>query len=169
MDNYDHQETEEHSESKSQRKREMLALQALGETLVELSAEQFSKIHLPEDLHEAVLAARNIHQHGARKRQLQYIGKLMRRVDAEPIQQQIDTLLGCSQQAAQELHRIEGWRDRLLAEGDHVLEELLGEHQDADRQYLRQLMRNAKKEALENKPPKSARGLFRYLRELINK
>lgn len=168
MDNFGQPEKEEHSESKSQRKREMLALQYLGEKLVALPAEQFTKIHLPEDLQDAVLIARKIHQHGARKRQLQYIGKLMRTVDAEPIQQQIDTLQGNSQQAAQELHRIENWRDRLLAEGDHVLAKLLGEYPHADRQYLRQLMRNAKKETLENKPPKSARSLFRYLRELIN-
>jgi ribosome-associated protein len=161
------QEEEGQGKSKSQLKREMHALQVLGEALVELSAEQFAKIQLPEDLHEAILAARKIHQRGARKRQLQYIGKLMREVDAEPIQQQLDRLTGQSQEAALLLHRIERWRDELLTQGDEKLEALIEEYPQADRQHLRQLLRSAKKEAEENKAPKAARSLFRYLRDLI--
>lgn len=161
------QEQDREPKSKSQLKREMHSLQELGEILVKLPVEQFKKINLPETLYDAIIEARHIRHHGAYKRQLQYIGRLMREVDAEPIQQQVDTLQGHSRQAAEALHRIESWRDRLLAEGDHVLEELLGEYPHADRQYLRQLLRNANKELLENKPPKSARGLFRYLRDLL--
>ena len=154
--------------SKSQRKRDMHALQALGQQLVELPKEQFEKITLEENLYDAIVDARNIRQHGARKRQLQYIGKIMRNIDAGPIQEQLNTIEGHSSQATQALHYIERWRDRLLEEGDHALEELVKQYQQADRQYLRQLLRNAQKEMLANKAPKSARALFRYLRELFN-
>jgi ribosome-associated protein len=154
--------------SKSQRKREMHALQELGEELVKLSKEQFEKITLPDDLHDAIVEARHIHQRGAHKRQLQYIGRLMRSLDPAPIREQLDTILGHSRQAVENLHQIERWRDRLLAEGDHTLEELVTQYPETDRQYLRQLIRNANKETLDNKPPKSTRALFRYLRDLIN-
>lgn len=168
-EDYDDNEAdnEEESVSKSQRKREMHALQALGEELVELSVDQFKKIDLPEDLRIAILEARRIHQRGARKRQMQFIGRLMRNVDAAPIQEHLDTLRGHSQRAAQQLHNIERWRDRLLAEGDSALEELLQSYPHADVQNLRQLLRNANKEALANKPPSAARSLFRSLRELL--
>lgn len=152
--------------SKSQLKREMHALQALGKELVNLPKEQFAKIELSEGLYDAVVEARHIHQHGALKRQLQYIGKRMRTVDAEDIREQIDTLIGQSKHAAAALHHIERWRERLLEDGDTALAELVAEFSNADRQYLRQLMRSAKKETLGNKPPKSARALFKYLREL---
>ena len=162
---------EEHSHteeiSKSQRKRDMHALQAMGQKLVELPKEQFEKITLEESLYDAIVAARDIRQHGARKRQLQYIGKVMRSIDAQPIKEQLETLQGHSSQATQALHNTERWRDRLIQEGDHALEELVKQYQDADRQYLRQLVRNAQKETLTNKAPKSARALFRYLRELL--
>ena len=155
--------------SKSQRKRDMHALQEMGRQLVELPKDQFEKIILEENLHDAIVEARHIHQHGAKKRQMQYIGKIMRNIDATPIKNQLDTIQGHSTQATQTLHNIERWRDRLLEEGDHALEELVKQHQQADRQYLRQLLRNAQKEMLTNKTPKSARALFRYLRELFAK
>ncbi|WP_455217699.1 ribosome biogenesis factor YjgA [Kaarinaea lacus] len=154
--------------SKSQLKREMHALQSLGEELVRLPKDQFEKVDLPEDLHDAVVAARNIQQHGAHKRQLQYIGKLMRGIDAGPIQQQVDTLKGQSTQATRDLHNIEHWRDELLKNGDQSLEKLLEEHPQVDIQYIRQLIRNALKETKANKPPKSTRTLFRYLRDKIS-
>lgn len=153
--------------SKSQRKREMHALQSLGEELVKLSKDQFEKISLPEDIRDAVILARNIQQRGAHKRQLQYIGKLMRNIDPEPIQEQLDTLKGQSARATHTLHTIESWRDQLLENGDEILEKLVTEHPDIDRQYIRQLLRNADKEKKSNKPPKSSRALFRYLREVI--
>ena len=161
-----HDSTEEIS--KSQLKRDMHALQALGQQLVELPKEQFEKISLEESLRDAIVDARHIRQHGARKRQLQYIGKIMRNVDAKPIQEQLNTLKGQSNQAAQALHTIERWRDRLLKEGDNALEDLVKQYQQVDRQYLRQLLRNAQKETLTNKVPKSTRTLFRYLRELFD-
>ena len=154
--------------SKSQLKRDMHALQELGRQLVELPKDQFEKISLEESLHDAIVDARHIRQHDAKKRQLQYIGKIMRSTDPEPIQEQLNTIQGHSNQATQALHNIERWRDRLLEEGDHALEELVTQYKQADRQYLRQLLRNAQKEMLTNKPPKSARALFRYLRELFD-
>ena len=159
----------EHDEekSKSQVKREMHDLLALGTELVKLPKEQLAKITLPENVHDAIIEAQRIPQHGAHKRQLQYIGKLMRSADAALIREQIDTLEGHSKQAATALHHIERWRDRLLEEGDTALELLLEEYPLADRQYLRQSIRNAKKEMQANKPPKTARGLFKYLRELL--
>ena len=93
----------------------------------------------------------------------------MRNVDAEHIREQVETLVGTSKQAAANLHHIEKWRDDLLAEGDSALERLLTEYPTADRQFLRQLIRNAKKELQGNKPPKSARSLFKYLRDLLDK
>ena len=153
--------------SKSQLKRDMHALQELGEELVNLTPEQFKKFELPESLYDAIVEARRIRSRGALKRQLQYVGRMMRNVDPEPIREKLDALRGQSRQAAAQLHRIERWRDQLLEEGDHVLEELVTQYPDVDRQYLRQLMRNAGKEKLANKPPRSARLLFRYLRELM--
>lgn len=166
-DDQDHN-SDEVFKSKSQRKREMLALQDLGEELVKLSKEQFEKITLPDDLHDAIVEARHIHQRGAHKRQLQYIGRLMRNVDPAPIQEQLDTIHGHSRQAAENLHQIERWRDRLMTDGDRTLEELVEQYPETDRQYLRQLIRNANRETHDNKPPKSARAMFRYLRDLIN-
>lgn len=153
--------------SKSQRKRDMHALQALGKELVNLPKEQFAKIELAEELHDAIVDARGIRQHGALKRQLQYIGKRLRDTDAEQIREQIDTIAGQSSQAAATLHHIERWRDRLLEDGDAALAQLVAEFPDADRQYLRQLVRNAKKETQGDKPPKSARALFQYLKGLM--
>ncbi|HEC19392.1 MAG TPA: DUF615 domain-containing protein [Gammaproteobacteria bacterium] len=157
----------EEEKSKSQIKREMHALQDLGKELVNLPKEQFERIELPEELHDAIIEARRIHQHGAHKRQLQYIGKLMRGVDADALREQVDTITGHSRQAVAALHHIERWRDRLLHDGDTALAELVTEFPDTDRQYVRQLVRNAKKELVGNKPPKSARGLFKYLRGLM--
>lgn len=154
--------------SKSQLKRESHALQALGEELVELPAVKLEKIPLPDELADAITLARRIKQRGGRKRQLQYIGKLMRKIDAEPIEQAMDKLKGEAAQETARLHKLEQWRDRLLDEGDDALAELLQEWPAADRQHLRQLMRNAQREKKQNKPPKSARELFRYLRELMS-
>lgn len=166
-DEFNHDGESEEPKSKSQLKRDMHALQALGEELVNLTPEQFKKFDLPENLYDAVFEARRIHSHGARKRQLQYVGRVMRNIDPAPIRERLDALRGQSRQAAAKLHRIERWRDRLLEEGDHVLEELLEQHRDVDRQYLRQLVRNAAKEKLANKPPRSARQLFQYLRDIM--
>lgn len=152
--------------SKSQLKRESHALQALGEELVGLPAAKLAKIPMPDELAEAVSLARRIKARGGLKRQLQYIGKIMRNIDAEPIEKALDEIKSAAGKEAAKFHRLEQWRDRLVTEGDAALEQLLEEFPNADRQHLRQLTRNAQREAAKNKSPKSAREIFRYLRDL---
>jgi ribosome-associated protein len=153
--------------SKSQRKRDAQALQDLGELIVDLPGARFAQLRLPDALHEAVRAARAIAQRGARKRQLQYIGKLMRSIDVAPIRQQLETFTTADRAVTQRQHQIEEWRDRLLAEGDTALDELMQRHPAADRQHLRQLVRNALRERQANQAPRSQRLMFQYLRELL--
>ena len=163
-DNFDDEEWV----SKSQRKRECHALQDLGEALVQLEASALAKIPLEDDLRNAITAARKMKQRGALKRQLQFIGKLMRGIDAEPIRDAYNAVTNHYREDINQLHQLEEWRDRLLAEGDKVLGELLEAFPDADRQHIRQLIRVANKEKAGNKPPKSARELFQYLKSLMN-
>lgn len=150
--------------SKSQRKREVEALQDLGGELVKLSRDQLKKMNLPERLHLEILEAQRITQHGATRRQLQLIGKIMRDVDPEPIREHLAVIRGESDVAKAEFHALERWRERLLAD-DAALTDWLARHPQADVQYLRQLIRNARKEAAESRPPKSSRLLFKLLRD----
>lgn len=150
--------------SKSQRKREMAALQDVGTALVKLSRGRLEKFDLPENLLSAILEAQRLTSHGAIRRQMQYIGKLMRDVEIEPIAEQLAAVRGESAAAKAEFHGIERWRARLL-ENDQALTEWLALHPDCDAQQIRQLIRNARKEEAENKPPKSSRALFRLLRD----
>lgn len=152
--------------SKTQRKRDAKALQDLGAELVNLSASQLEHIQMPDQVRDAVDLARRIREKTGRKRQLLYIGKLLRQVDAAPLQQQLDALRHQDRAATAHLHRLEQWRERLIAEGDPALAELLDEYPHADRQHLRQLIRNVCQERLQEQPPKFARQLFRYLRDL---
>ena len=151
--------------SKSQKKRDAEALQAIGKELVELSKERLNKMDLPEPLLVAVLEAQRINSHGAIRRQMQLIGKLMRDVDADPIVEHLAALRGESNAAKAVFHALENWRDRLLAD-DSAVTAWLAEYPHTDAQPLRQLIRNARKEALEHKPPKSSRALFRLLRDI---
>ena len=160
-------EEEDLPPSKTRRKREMLALQDMGEELVALSAGKLEELDLPELLRDAVLEARRITRFGALRRQMQYIGKLMRDVDPAPIQARLDAWNGVSDQETARLHRIERWRTRLL-EDDQALSELLGAHPQADAQRLRTLIRNVKREAEASKPPKSFRELFQELRDILS-
>jgi len=160
---------DEHDEyiSKSQKKRDMTALQQLGEALIALSPAQLKKITLPSTLEEAITKAKAMPQHGAKRRQLQYVGRLMRDVDAESIKSQYELVTQPSKRASSQLHKIERWRDRLIDEGDAALNEFMTLHSTADRQHLRQLMRRAQAEAAAQKPPQSFRKLFQYLKEFI--
>jgi ribosome-associated protein len=143
----------------------MDALQALGARLVELNKERLAKIDMPEELRDAVRDAQRMSKHEARRRQLQYIGRLMRDVDPAPIQEALDELDGVSAAANARQHALERLRERLL-EDEGVLEEIGRRHTTADFQRLRQLRRNALKERAEGKPPRAFRELFRVLREL---
>lgn len=160
----DHQDHE--PPSKSQRKRDAKALQQLGSELVDLNASQLEAIQMPDELREAIELARRIREKTGRKRQLQFIGKLLRQIDAEPLQRQLDASRLQDRGATARLHRLEHWRERLIDEGDEALAELLELYPQADRQHLRQLIRNARQERERQQAPKSARQLFRYLREL---
>lgn len=152
--------------SKSQRKRDMTELQEMGAELLELSAQQLAQIVLPDNLHDAVIAARQITKFEARRRQLQYIGKLMRTIDPEPLRAQLDLWKTTSDEHKAWLHNLERWRDRLLAD-EAALNELVSAHPRADTQQLRTLIRNSLREREANKPPKSYRALFQVLRELM--
>lgn len=160
----EHEEFEPRAPSKSQIKREMHALQDLGEELVKLSQDRLDKLDLPDALYDAVMDARRFTKHEARRRQMQFIGKIMRDIDTEPIAEQLAEIKGESDTAKAHFHNLERWRDRLLADDD-ALTEWLAEHPGDDSQQLRNLIRNARKEAAAGKPPKSSRELFRWLRE----
>jgi ribosome-associated protein len=153
--------------SKSQRKRDSAALQDLGDELMALANDQLAKLDLPEDLAEAVRIGRSITAHGGLRRQRKFIGKLLRQMDAEPIRAGLAALKNEDAGAVRLQHLCERWRDRMLAEGDAAVNEFVGDHPDADRQKLRQLVRDAKSERGAGKPPRSARLLFRYLREVL--
>ncbi len=159
---------EELQPSKSQLKREAEALQDLGEALVRLGKADLAKIELPDQLAEAIQLARKMPQRGALKRQLQYIGKLMRSIDATPIQEAYNRITHPYREDVKHHHELEAWRDRLIHGGDAALGELVEKYPDTDRQHVRQLIRMANKEFKSNKPPKAARELFRYLRDLLD-
>ncbi len=149
----------------------MHALQALGASLVELGPAQLDAIELPEALREAVLAARRIASREARRRQLQYIGRLMRDVDPAPIRAKLDAWHGQSHEATAALHRVERWRERLLAEED-ALTELASEFPGADLQRLRALVRSARAEQARDakasgRPPRAFRELFRAIKAIV--
>jgi ribosome-associated protein len=151
--------------SKSAVKRAMTELQDLGAELVALSVDQLKKIDLPDDLRQAVRDCQRFTQHEAHRRQLQYIGKLMRSLDAEPIRAAIDDIKGISAAANARMHALERLRERFLAD-EKVIGEIADAHPGADLQHLRQLRRNALKEQELGKPPRAFRELFRVLREL---
>ncbi|GKV89756.1 MULTISPECIES: ribosome biogenesis factor YjgA [Pectobacterium] len=165
----DNQEDDEDDEiiwvSKSEIKRDAEALKDLGAELVELGKNALEKIPLDDDLRAAVELAQRIKKEG-RRRQLQLIGKMLRARDPEPIQTALDKLNNRHNQQVALFHKLEQLRDRLIEEGDDVVPDILALYPHADRQQLRSLVRNAQKEKATNKPPKSARQIFQYLREL---
>lgn len=126
-----------------------------------------AKLDLPDLLREALGACRTITAHGGRRRQLQYIGKLMRNIDVTPIEQALIALEGKDHASIAAQHRLQRWRERLLAEDDTALTDLLDEHPGADRQALRQLIAKARKERDAGKAPAAARALYRALRNLM--
>jgi ribosome-associated protein len=151
--------------SKSQLKRDATALQQLGVALLEIPEQDWRALELPDALVAALRDARQMPSHGARKRQLQFVGKLMRTIDPGPIHAYFEQRRLSDRQQAQRQHALEDWRDRLIEQGDSAIDAYLGKYPAADRQHLRQLVRGAQKEQTENRPPKSSRALFRYLRD----
>lgn len=151
--------------SKSQRKREANALQDMGKELVKLSKDRLEKLDLPDALRAEVMEAKRITSHGAIRRQMQLIGKLMRDVDADAIAEQLAEIRGESHVTKAAFHALEQWRDRLLQD-DEAVTQWLARYPNTDAQPLRQLIRNARREAAESKPPKFSRALFRLLRDM---
>ena len=153
--------------SKSQRKREMLELQDLGAELVKLPETQLATLDLPENLRDAIALARRITSHGAQKRQRQYIGGLLSKLDdVQPVRDLLERLGGADKASKAKFQDSERWRARLLAEGDTALTEFLARYPGADHQHLRRLVREAAREAAAGKPPRHARELFRYIQGL---
>jgi len=157
----------EEKKSKSQVKRELQALRDLGKELIEISEANLSKLSLSDRVYDAVIAAKGFKREALR-RQIQHIGVILRDEDAEVIQRELEGLAKPHRAEVRAFHQIEQWRDALIAGDGQLLEELIVQFQDIDRQYLRQLVRNARKEKEANKPPKSARLLFQYLSGLQN-
>ncbi|QIQ21527.1 ribosome biogenesis factor YjgA [Zophobihabitans entericus] len=149
--------------SKSEIKRDAEALKKLGVELIQLSKNALEKIPLDEDLKRNIELAQKIKKEGYR-RQIQYIGKLLRSRDVEPINQALDKLKNKHNQQIALLHKFEQLRDSLIESGD--CEPIMELYPNADRQQLRSLARAAKKEQESNKPPKSSRQIFQYLKEL---
>ena len=153
--------------NKTQLKKDMAVLFALGEEISELSETQILSLELPDNLHKAVVQVSGMPHKGARKRLLKYIAGQFHKIDVTPIQDKLARMKNKSAHAVREHHIVERWRDRLIAEGNEALTELLDEQPHADRQMLRQLLRNAQKEAEAEKPPRSSRLLYRYLKEIF--
>jgi ribosome-associated protein len=149
--------------SRTRKKREVEALQKLGAGLVELPPAQLDAMALPGPLDAAVREAQRITSREARRRQLQYIGKVMRSVDPEPVRAALAAITGKSAAARARQRQLESWRERLIAD-ELALTEYAGLHPDADLQALRVLIRNARKEIAESRPPRAQRELFRMLR-----
>lgn len=154
--------------SKTKQKEVMHELRDLGAELVELSVGQLKRINVPENIFDAVRECQKITAHGARRRQIQYLGKLMRSVDDEPIRAGLALLRGESSAETARLHRLERLRVRLL-EDEAVLAEIAAQWPGVDLQHLRTLRRNALKEKENNKPPKNFRAIFQILQELDQK
>jgi len=153
-------------QSKTRRKREMQSLQDLGAELLALSPGQLEKIPVPGDLLAAIAEARRLtRKDEALRRQVQYIGKLMRRVDPEPIRERLAMLRGQSAAEIARQHRLEQLRDALLAD-EKVVETIVREWPEVDVQRLRALRRNALKEREQQRPPRAYREIFKVLRGL---
>lgn len=158
------------SPSRSQQRREALEVLELARQLSGMTPQQVSRLPVPDHLLPHIDETRRITSHIAHKRQLQYLAKQMRKEDdevLEAIRDALDEHGDAARVEAAQLHRAEGWRDRLINEGDAALADLMATYPRADRQHLRQLARNAHEERLKNKPPHAFRELFRELRELL--
>ncbi len=155
--------------SKSARKRQMHSLQAVGELLVGLSDKQLNQIPIEDDqLRKAIRECRQIRSNSARKRHLQFIGKLMRNIDPAPIEEALEELHNARQESTATFHQLEQLRADILAAGIAGVELAMRRFPTADRQHLRQLVLQAGREAQRNRPPAASRKLFAYLRELLD-
>jgi ribosome-associated protein len=153
--------------SKSQRKRDMTRLQELGAALVKLAPEQLARIDMPESLREAVLACRRFTKHEAVRRQMQYIGRIMRDLDAGPIAQQLERMHAPSRMQTALFHRAEQWRDEILADPAAGVTRFVMEFPEADPQRLRSLAGSAQAERAAERAPKHYRELFHLINQIV--
>lgn len=154
--------------SKSEMKRQVNALQDLGAALIAEPRDRVKRVPMPEDVRDAILECQLITNHEGRRRALQYVGKKMRTLDeaeVAAIQRAIDSWKGLSKADTNAMHALERRRDKLLAD-DKVLTTLLAENPELDAQHLRTLIRNARKEQAEKKPPKAYREIFQILKQI---
>ncbi|KQW89275.1 hypothetical protein ASC94_22865 [Massilia sp. Root418] len=154
--------------SKTEMKRQSDALQALGAELVEAPRDRVKRVPMPDDVKEAILTCQSITNHEGRRRAMQFVGKKMRTLDEEEvalIQRTIEGWKGASKADTAAMHALERRRDKLLAD-DNALTTLLAENPELDVQHLRTLIRNARKEQAENKPPKAYREIFQILKQI---
>lgn len=174
MNGYDdYEETGEDAEyyavrpNKTQIKKDIAVLFALGEAMSALSPPQLNSLELPENIRKAVSEVGDMPHKGARKRLLKYIAGQLHKIDVDPIQEKLDRIQNKSAHSVREHHIIEHWRDKLIQEGNEALTALFDEQPAADLQQIRQLLRNIKKETETGKPPRSSRLLYRYLKTLF--
>ncbi|NVJ68405.1 MAG: DUF615 domain-containing protein [Gammaproteobacteria bacterium] len=154
-------------QSKSEQKREIQEITRIGERLLQIPVHTLEQYPLSETSLKAILDGKKISSPIGRKRQIKYIGKLLRKEDIEAINQKLQLLDHEKIVANKKFHALENWRDRLIEEGDPALAELMQQAEHLDRQHLRQLIRNAQNEFKRNKPPKSKRLIFQYLKEQL--
>jgi len=164
----ENEEFEYDGPSKSQLKRDAKALVELGERLLTIPEDQLPQIELP-DVVTAILETKKIKKGNARKRQLQYVGKLLRNADLTKLEQLIARFDASTDEHATKFHQLENWRERLIEEDKNALAEIIEAYPDLDRQHIRALVRNAINERLKEKyPPVNFRKLFQYLKTLMD-
>jgi ribosome-associated protein len=160
---------DEDAKSKSQLKREMEVMQKIGERLITLPLDKLQHLNLDDQLLDAILLAKKIKAHEALRRQRQFIGKIMRGLSEEDVQSitdYLETLDGSNEKHKQLLHFVENWRDKLLSQ-ESALSEFIEQYAQVDPSYLHQLVRNARKEKEQNKPPKAFRELFTIIKNSV--
>ncbi len=168
IENDDTLDDAENSISKSQKKRNMLALQSVGAELVLLSTDVIAKLDLPDELRVAVLDAKRIpgSKHGGNKRQMQYIGRLMREVDPAPILVQLQALKAPNQKQTAQHHLAERWRERMLADATSIAA-FVREFPEAEQAILEKYLVDAKDDHAKQRPPKNFRLLYQTLHKHI--
>lgn len=154
-------------DSKSQRKKDMLALQKIGEALLKLNEVQLAKIEMPDELRTAILFAKSLQSHEAKRRQLQYIGKIMREIDPATITHALDKMARVHEMSTAQFHQIEEWRANLIAKGDDAIMSFLNSYPQCDRQQLRQLVRKAQHDIKHEKNTGAEKALFKYIRAIV--
>lgn len=169
--NYTHDTNHDYGPTRTQQRRDALAVLALAQQLVDLPPTKLARLELPEDVMREIGNTRRITAHIARKRQLQFLAKVMRRHDTA-VFDGVRAALGENRERQRQetaaMHRMEAMRERLLGDTDTALGELIAQYPGVDRQHLRSLIRQAKAEKDSNKPPKAYREIYQLLKDLAS-